>query len=58
MIIYHTEEEAVRRVEMLREKVGMWPGVIPVAGGGFRLSHDVAERLSALDTHGNPREPW
>jgi hypothetical protein len=58
MIIYHSKEEAERRIEVLREKVGIWPGMVALKGGGWRLTHDVAEPLSTLDPHGNPREPW
>jgi hypothetical protein len=36
---YPSEESALRRVQQLRA-AGMWPGVVPLPDGRFRLTHD------------------
>lgn len=39
-IIHETWESAFARAEQLRKNHGIWPGIITLAGGGYRLTYD------------------
>jgi hypothetical protein len=41
MIVYSDEEEAFKRVRMVKQYTGRWPGVVRLANGLFRLTYDL-----------------
>ncbi len=53
---YHSEEAAVARVDRLR-LIGIWPGIIRMADGTFRLTYDPPPAKGELDAHGYLMDP-
>jgi hypothetical protein len=57
MITYPTEEAAVARMEALR-RIGIWPAVIALPSGRWRLSADLPGTVPSIAAeHGLP-DTW
>ena len=53
---YHTEEAAIARVDRLKI-VGIWPGIIHMGPGAWRLTYDPPMIKGELDAHGYLMDP-